>query len=261
MAVKYNSKANKKRNKLYKSWKKFSNPALFISYKSLRNDIVTLLRSAKKNYFNNLNIKHPNTFWKTVKQLSQNSRSIPTLNCGNGNYAQSSLEKATALSSFFDQCFTQPLSFSDLDTFGTGLDCPEEFLCSEDEVYHLLVSLDIKIPARVLKLVAPSIAASVTELFGCFPLLWKTSNIVAIPKSGDYRDPCNYRPISLLSVLSKVLERHISLLISDYLMEKNIISDCQWGFTPKRSTTTALLSTIHECIKTWNLDMKYVQSF
>ena len=187
---------------LYKSWKESCNPTLFISYKSLRNDIVTLLRSAKKNYFNNLNIKHPNTFWRTVKQLSKNSRSIPTLNCGNGTYAQSSLEKATALSSFFKQCLnysTQPLSFSDLDTFGNGLDCPEEFLCSEDEVYHLLVSLDItkstgpdQIPARVLKLVAPSIAASVTELFnisiktGCFPLLWKTSNIVAIPKSGDY---------------------------------------------------------------------------
>ena len=37
-------------------------------------------------------------------------------------------------------------------------------------------------------------------------------------------------------------------------MEKNIISDCQWGFTPKRSTTTALLSTIYE----WHKDMESV---
>ena len=71
---------------------------------------------------------------------------------------------------------------------------------------------------------------------GSFPFLWKTSNIVyyiPIPKPGDTRNPCNYRPVSLLSVLSKVLERHIYMLISDYLRDNNIISDCQWGFMPK----------------------------
>ena len=93
------------------------------------------------------------------------------------------------------------------------------------------------IPARVLKLVASSIAPSVTVLFnnsiktGCFPILWKVSNIVAIPKSGDGKDPCNYQPISLLSVLSKVLERHVFCLLSEYLENKNIISDCQSSIT------------------------------
>ena len=50
---------------------------------------------------------------------------------------------------------------------------------------------------------------------------------------------------SLLSVLSKVLECHVFCLLSEYLEDKNIISDCQWGFTPKRSTTTALLTLTH----------------
>ena len=44
---------------------------------------------------------------------------------------------------------------------------------------------------------------------GCFPALWKVSNIVPIPKKGDSASPSNNRPISLLPILSKVLEKHI----------------------------------------------------
>ena len=87
---------------------------------------------------------------------------------------------------------------------------------------------------------------------GCFPVLRKIFNIIAIPKSGDSSDPRNYRPISLLSILSKVLERHIILLISDYLNEQKMISDYQWGFIRDRSTTTALLSLTQE----WYMHME-----
>ena len=51
----------KRRNRLYKSWKTSCNPILFNTCKSLRNKIVTLLRTAKKNYFKNLNVKHPSS--------------------------------------------------------------------------------------------------------------------------------------------------------------------------------------------------------
>ena len=66
----------------------------------------------------------------------------------------------------------------------------------------------------------------------------------SIPKSGDSKDPHNYRPISLLPILSKFLEHHF--------YEQKIISDCQWGFTRNRSTTTALLSLTHE----WHMHME-----
>ena len=51
----------KQRNRLYKSWKTSCNPILFNTCKSLRNKIVTLLRTVKKNYFKNLNVKHPSS--------------------------------------------------------------------------------------------------------------------------------------------------------------------------------------------------------
>jgi hypothetical protein len=55
---------------------------------------------------------------------------------------------------------------------------------------------------------------------GCFPALWKVSNIVPTPKNGDNVCPSNYRPIYLLPILSKVLENHIVKLLMEFLMVK-----------------------------------------
>ena len=109
------------------------------------------------------------------------------------------------------------------------------------------------ISAKMLKAAAlHSIAPSVSRLFnqsimtGCFPALWKVSNIVPIPKKGDSASPSNYIPISLLPILSKVLEKHIVKLLMEFLIESSQISDSQWGFLAGRSTTTALLSVIDD---------------
>ena len=67
-------------------------------------------------------------------------------------------------------------------------------------------------------------------LRGCFPMIWKQLNIVPIPKNGDTTNQTNYRPICLLSILSKHLERHIVNLLLQHLLETRPISDSQWGF-------------------------------
>ena len=61
-------------------------------------------------------------------------------------------------------------------------------------------------------------------------------------------DP-NYRPISLLSILSKVLEKHIYSLIISHLDQHYPLSVCQWGFRSGRSTVSAPLLTIHEWLQ------------
>jgi len=66
----------------------------------------------------------------------------------------------------------------------------------------------------MLKGTVDSIVPSLTKLFnisiktGQFPQCWKESSIVPIPKGGDHSKPGNYRPISLLSITSKLLEHH-----------------------------------------------------
>ena len=59
----------------------------------------------------------------------------------------------------------------------------------------------------------------------------------------------NYRPISLLPVVSKLLERHIHQVITTHLNETRPLSNKQWGFQPGKSTVTALLSVTHDWLK------------
>ena len=133
--------------------------------------------------------------------------------------------------------------------------CPDELLCPEEKTYHLISSLDVnkasgldKISARMLKGTAPSITPMITALFnmslstGIFPDSWKSSLIVPIPKPGDSSNPGNYRPISLLPIVSKLLEKHVY----DLLCEHFDISDQQWGFQARKSTTNAILSATNE---------------
>ena len=110
------------------------------------------------------------------------------------------------------------------------------------------------ISAQMLKSTAHSITPSVNELFnlsitaGIFPDKWKHSYIVRIPKSNDHTSPTNYRPISLLSILSKLLERHIYGIITEHLKSHRPLAASQWGFQAGKSTTTALLSTTHNIL-------------
>ncbi len=71
------------------------------------------------------------------------------------------------------------------------------------------------INARMLKLAAPFIAPSISKLINLsfssavFPSRWKTAKVTPIFKNGDSTDISNYRPISVLPILSKIIEKHV----------------------------------------------------
>ena len=75
------------------------------------------------------------------------------------------------------------------------------------------------------------------------------SSVVPIPKGDDHSYVSNYRPISLLSIASKLLERHIHWLITSHLELYFPINLHQWGFQSKKSTTAALLDVFNTWAK------------
>lgn len=75
---------------------------------------------------------------------------------------------------------------------------------------------------------------------GCFPDAWKAAVITPIHKSGDKTSPSNYRPISLLSVVSKVLEKVVNTRLVKYLESNKLLSPSQFGFRQGFSTEQAV---------------------
>jgi hypothetical protein len=78
--------------------------------------------------------------------------------------------------------------------------------------------------------------------FGLFPDIWKiiVVKILKKPNKSDYTSPKAYRPISLLSVFAKVLEKLLINRISFYLKSNNLLNENQFGFMPQKSTIDAI---------------------
>ena len=232
----------RRRNMLYGQAKRSGKRSDVEKYKHIRNRVVIQLRNAKSSYFKNLNRKGSSKkFWSAVKYLNKKHNSIPVLNHGSMT-ANTNEEKAEMLNSFFSTCFNPtfpPLSPSNVPTASTR-DDSIDLLCTEEDVYGLLSSLDTSkasgpdgISAKMLKMTAEFIAPSVCKLFnislltGTVPQGWKRSIIVPVPKSSPACTPDSYRPVSLLSVLSKVLERHMYSIITNHLQTYK--AESQWG--------------------------------
>ena len=77
---------------------------------------------------------------------------------------------------------------------------------------------------------------------------WKTANIIPIFKKGDHTITDNYRPVSLTSICSKLLEHiaNIQQYIFCHLNEFNILCEEQHGFQTGKSCETQLIMTIND---------------
>ena len=69
----------------------------------------------------------------------------------------------------------------------------------------------------------------------------RIANVIPIHKKGDKTEPGNYRPISLTSIICKLMETIIRSKIENYLYGNNILGDSQHGFRKGRSCLTNLL--------------------
>ena len=118
------------------------------------------------------------------------------------------------------------------------------------------------ISAYFLKVAAKVIAAPLAQLFnytfllGIFPASLKIAKIIPVYKSGDKSDVSNYRPISILSRISKTLEKLIRVRTINFFNKHSVLLPTQYGFRANHSTSHALTDVLTSLYDNIN-DEKY----
>ena len=127
---------------------------------------------------------------------------------------------------------------------------------TEQEVSKIIATFDLnkssndQIPLRMFQLFPVSVIKRLTLILnkcvleGIMPKKLKLSKIIPIFKHGSRHDCNNYRPISLLSYIDKILEKAMCSRLGQYLTKINFLCDNQFGFRAKHSTELALLSLL-----------------
>ena len=127
-------------------------------------------------------------------------------------------------------------------------------LVTERELTDIVKQLNNSAPgydgitASVVKVVLPFISPVLLHLCnsslatGIFPNKLKTAKVTPIFKSGSKSNIKNYRPISVLSVFSRILEKIVYIRLERYFTDNNLLSDSQYGFRRNRSTEIALVT-------------------
>ena len=151
---------------------------------------------------------------------------------------------------------------------------PEPFtipLATTKDIAEILISIPSNkaagvdgISAKVLKLAASALLQPLCRLVNtsitmkAFPRVWKTARVQPLHKGDDPCDRNNYRPISILPVLSKVVEKHVHASFYNYLRTNNLLYKYQPGFRAKYSTETALIRLVDQLM--FNADENMVTS-
>ena len=257
-----------KKKKAWYIYKKLPTAESKAAYLRHKFDAEDIYANAQTSYSKNVSKKleeaasDPKAWWQVINHICGKGGhvSIPTLT-QNGKRFESASEKAEILKEIFASkstiddsnktappCDSLPAKSLNLIKFRVKV------------IYSKLIHLKESkatgpdgIPAKVLRKCARVLSPHLSKLFtmsfrrGIVPNEWKCANVVPIFKSGKKSDPDNYRPISLLPIISKVMESIVNDQLRQHLFGLNLISKHQFGFRPKHFTFDMLT----HCTQSW----------
>ena len=225
-----------------------------IKLDTVEHELQQLMIQEKANYENKLINSHAysnsNKIFRYISNLKGHSN-LPAEMCYGELKATNNIDKANLFNQYFYSVFLQDQ--------GNDYTCPPNYdhplhdiEISTMEVHDILSTLDITkaagidgISPRILRHCASSLLTPICHLFissittGNIPTEWCTHCIIPIHKSGNKTLVNNYRPISLLCILSKVLERVVYNRIMSFI--NNTFTTHQFGFLPGRSALQQLI--------------------
>ena len=243
-------------------------------YKKYRNTFNSLIRASKKLYYeSNLSKakKDPKKTWALLKEAMNLNSASEKIEI-NGTTLTNKIEIATHFNIHFARAGQLiadniPPSSRSPESYLEPCRAPELSLdhVSQGEVANVIqafqpkASTDIDgISIKLLKKVAIEISTPLAHVFrlsleqGIFPDRLKKSRIVPIHKAGSRASCDNYRPIALLSSISKILEKIVATRLVNHLETNKLINKNQYGFQRGRNTEQNLIQLINYISKSLN---------
>lgn len=234
---------------------------LSISYRRYRNFCNALLKKLKLQHeksilemASNTNVKKT---WQVINEITRfkPNKSAPkdlllitkdpieAVNAANDYFAHVGENLAKDLPPFNNAKFTEDHSPNSFVLLETDL---SEVITLINSLKNTASSGNDNISSKILKQNIPSLAAPLTHICnlaistGIFPQVLKQSVITPIHKDGDKATLSNYRPISILPTISKILEKILNNQLIQYLEKNNLLSPNQFGFRRGKSTADAV---------------------
>jgi endonuclease/exonuclease/phosphatase family metal-dependent hydrolase len=233
-----------------------------VEYKIAQRKAVKEYKKAKKQFERKLakDIKiNPKSFYAYVRSKSKVKDSVGPLRDSDGQLVSEKEKMCNLLNEYFGSVFTTENSVNELPEVKCFFNEDKSHMLSNIVLTRDIISIKLS-KLKVNK--APGIDGIVPRLLvetadilnlpllyvyqksmesGRVPDDWKKANVTAIFKKGDKSSPCNYRPVSLTSVVCKVLESLIRDNIVEHVRKFNLIRETQHGFVKKKSCLTNLL--------------------
>ena len=263
-----------RKNRFYKNYKRRGfKPDDKITLDNLRSNCQEAVESAKYCYLQNLGNKlnDPMTsqkcYWKLINRAMNKCRTpkIPPLFV-NSHFILNCHEKAKFFDDFCSQQCKPIINDSVLPTLDyLTNERIDSIQLSENDILTLIRNLDPNkatgsdgISCHMLRLCDNSIVLPLKLIFEnilastVYPDLWKKANVTPVHKKNDKQQIKNYRPISMLPICGKMLEKIIFNRLYSYLSTQNLITKNQSGFRPGDSTTNQLLYFTNEIHKAFD---------
>ncbi|KAG7306984.1 hypothetical protein JYU34_007107 [Plutella xylostella] len=255
----------KEKNKLRRKFKIFKNPLDELSLKLISKRCEKLSVQCYNEYTQHIedNIKNnPKYFWSYLKSKKKGLGSYPGQLSYEHKTSDSGVEICDMFAEFFSSVYGTNSSEANAGVVTDCLrlvekhaDCMGTLHLNINDIVTKLKSLDISkgpgpdgIPPIFITRLASSLAKPLHTIYnkslatGSFPMAWKTAKVVPVSKGGDDTLINEYRPISILTIFSKVFELLVYPHIHNHF--RRHFSDHQHGFMKSRSTCTNLVSFV-----------------
>ena len=239
-----------KRDRLLRQLQACWSTETHVNYKIIRNKVNALLRLEKRNFYTKKVEKVTNS-----KDLFKIFKNVGIGKTGNNTTTHIDANK---LNTFFCNIGSKiasqiPYSSVPICRSPKQVQSMVMFETNHREVLDVINSLKSKFSCgpddicnEIIRQLGVVIAPLISDIFNecihldVFPDLLKIAKVVPMFKDGDKTDPSNYRPISLLSCLSKVVEKLIHSRLINFFEKFSILNMNQYGFRSKRSTIQAV---------------------